>query len=625
MFVYVDQDGVKALVFFILFLSELTLADILVTGNTFSSLGHSDKEFDCKECKKDPSAETYPVYGGMFGFPDGSEGRRPGTIQQTSTLLGSMIDNIPDKNLQNGLREYLKIVKPEAYGGDSVGGSNKGLNSWFSNKFSKNQCYRSAAQNFYRDVAITMKAGNKCEASASDGLERKIKSESDYGCFNKRPSITDTAGKGSKSYLHEGWMWQLAMKHARGSPEAAMELIGMCGHDDTAQSKFQIFDDSVKAKEENTQELERYKKEREEAERRLKKAESGGTTEAIAILLLTRHSKFLLRRINELKDATGKVRRMDCPPQESDFYLPGSIGTGVDIPQDLKNKISKIQNPSGKNNIPAKNYHIYGAAFLGCKMAANGLTPIQATAIQKQAARLYRGVRMCEMVTLELSTRQFLSAMVGKDGEIEDSKKLEGQILAQWKYVIDNVGSCARSFKGVKNKTQKDILDKACDLLHFYGINGLGAKEIDVVKKKIAHRLGTVDAALLYKKWYFGGGTIFGKTIPCTDIRYRGPKDLMNPDVGILSGLSKPSGWSDERYKIATQRLATWDVDFEWTIKQHEVGSSYGASICKPSSKTSPFKDEGQCLKPADPTGNSIIDYDSDFGSDSSKPVKSTR
>jgi hypothetical protein len=55
-------------------------------------------------------------------------------------------------------------------------------------------------------------------------------------------------------------------------------------------------------------------------------------------------------------------------------------------------------------------------------MVTNGLTPDQAVTVQKQAARLYRGLRMCEAAKTELATRSKLSL----DGvDIEDSKKVE--------------------------------------------------------------------------------------------------------------------------------------------------------------------------------------------------------
>jgi hypothetical protein len=173
---------------------------------------------------------------------------------------------------------------------------------------------------------------------------------------------------------------------------------------------------------------------------------------------------------------------------------------------------------------------------------------------------------------------------------------LKKKILKIWQRKNDKKFSCLRF------ENEQEHLEY-CDLLYGLGIAELEPSEIDIVKKKIATAWASKDAALLYDKWYFGGGSILGKQIPCTDIKgLRGPTDLMNPTQSFMGRMSKPSGWSDERYKAATQKLATWDMDFEWTIAQHEAGSRAGANMCKNNAKKNPFSDERrECLKTAFP------------------------
>lgn len=595
-------------------------------------LGESDIEYDCKgqKCIQNYPPEAYPANGIML-MSNNSKNNADGnsTLQQTSTLIAKFIDNIPDKKIQNGLREYVKIVNSKAYLGDaSVGLENHGLNAWFDNKFKYNQCYKNAAISFYRDVALTLAKENKC-----DSQPRAENLTNEYGCFEKRPSINDTAGRGRKSYLHEGWLLQLAMKYSQGSVEGAIELIGMCGHDDTSQGSFYFYDSSESAKAEIKAKLDVYKKEKKDVDENLKKVFKKIDSKNEEFYKLSRKSEKLLKKINELQTKNEVKRRLYCPPQNSDFYLPGSVGSGVDIPQNLKNRISSIQNPDGINFIPAKNYHIYGSAFLGCKMVVNGLSSKQAVMVQKQAARLYRGIRMCESVKANLIMRKNLSK---SQGDIENTKEIETKIIALWTKInqkkikcYNNIGELGGFGYPVNeqesngfNKSQKKLSSeelKICETLVSFGISNLEPSEIDIVRSKIAKAYVNYDAALLYNKWYFGGNSILGKTLPCTDFRFRGPKDLMNPDRGILSNLSKPAGWSDERYKAATQKLATWDVDFEWTIKQHEVGSTFGASICSSNSKPNPFMDEKRCLKSAN---TSYYNYNSDKSDASENEMK---
>lgn len=597
-----------------------TTNDVTNNEDSYAYLGESNIEYECKKpkCIQNYHPESYPT-NGIKNYTEENS-----TLQRTSTMLAKVIDNLPDKKLQNGLREYVKIVNPKAYlGDDSVGGANHGLNSWFDNKFKSNQCFVDAARSFYRDVALTMSKENKCdrqyrEKSLGSYISFKIISKNEnktneYGCFNERPSINDTVAKGRKAYLHEGWLLQLAMKHSQGSVEGAMELIGMCGHDDTSQGKFIFYDNSESAQAEIKQSLELHKSQKKEVDNQLKKMFKNFDSNNEKIYYLSRKSEKLQNKINEFQSKKAVRRRLRCPPINSDFYLPGSIGAEVDIPQKLKNKISNIQNPEGANSIPAKNYHVYGSTFLGCKMVMNGLSAEQAVMVQKQAARLYRGIRMCEVVRENLTMRNKFS---DSEEDIENSKSIETKIIDVWtkikkKNIIcyTNVAELGgfgylddeQKTNGFNKARQKLSIEelKACETLAFFGISNLDVSEIDVARSKIAKAYSKYDAALLYDKWYVGGGSIFGKNLPCTDLRLRGPKDLMNPDLGILSSLSKPTGWSDERYKAATQKLATWDVDFEWTVKQHEIGSKFGAKVCKSNVKLNPFNDEKTCLKSA--------------------------
>lgn len=468
-----------------------------------------------------------------------------------------LIDKIPDERVKQGLKEYQKIVNPKAYnGGSSVGQSNNGIVFYYEDRFRRNQCFRKAAIDFYKDVQITLKNNPDCK----------------FGCG--RPLINYNAGTDLKTYLAEGWLIRLAMKHANENPGIALELIGMCGHDDVAQGVFSYLDTSEAGRQELMGNIERVKTQKRNAEEALKRNLSKLVPDSIAVQTNLLTHLFLTRHIDELSQRQGIFREINCPNNQTDFYLPGSISKAADISPALKEKIKAIQ-----GEVPAKHYHVYGSALLGCKMAQKGMTPEQAVTVQKQAARFYRGLRMCTSSKHQLRKREEIEKSF-QIRDIENSKEVETKILQAWNQKIKGELNCGAS-------TEK----RKCDGLRDLGIYFLENNERSVVLTRIATAFSRFDAARLYDNWYLGGGAVGGINIPCTDIRNRGPSDLMKPNEGFLGRLFKPSNWSDKRYEAASKKLATWDVDFEWTIAQHEVGSRYGAKLCSESgSKESPFE-----------------------------------
>jgi len=633
------------------------------SSKTFMGLGAlgTPGEFSCSDCKVNSPPEGYYPKHGMLGEDDNDDdgikterkkGAQKSTLNQADGLLSTFVDNIPDKSLQSGLKEYLKIVNPKSYRGndDSVGGSNKGIVQYFKSRFSENQCFQNAAADFYRDIATTLKKKNKCEPEEKDSSTEKntkespgssgfcigmgcpkIKMkpmESEYGCLKNRPSLNDRVGQGAKSYLDEGWLMRLAMKHSKGNPEAALELIGMCGHDDTAQGNFSFYDTSEAAKAKNLEQAAKLKDQKKAMDDELKKAFKNFDSDQKAVYVLSQKASFAAKQIETLSKAEGRKESVTCPPQSSDFYLPGSLSGDADISPALKDKIKVIQGDGKKDTsfIPAKHYHVYGSALLGCKMAQNGMKPEQAAMVQKQAARLYRGLRMCESSREQLQKREQLKATL-QVKDLEDSKEVEAKVLQIWNQKNKGEFKCEGMAGGIfgmmgmmmmksmmsaqDKKSEGDSSSRAdqktiekCSLLMNFGIADLETNERNIVMRKINTALGRYDAAKLYDSWYLGGGSFAGIKIPCTDHRNKGPSDLMKPNEGFMGKLFKPGGWSDERYEAASKKLATWDVDFEWTIAQHEAGSKYGAKMCSEArSKKNPFEEATCHEKRSESTG----------------------
>lgn len=560
------------------------------------------------------------VGGGIMMKPgktnsSGSDEQEKTSTSQMNDFIMSMIDKTPQSFMsgeeKQAFKGYLDLLGAKKYSGDSVGDSNKGVNAYFdslwgasqsrsaSSIFYKDdansdvskipqlsQCFRDTALNFYRDVALRLKSINKTpqrktdekSESRCDDFEKTITKKSggaiDYGCSEERPGLFSKVGDKNSSNLDPGWLWKLALKHSNGNTYAAMHLIGMCGHDDTAQSRFSYYDNSEAAKSELSDQLQKLKEKKVELEKQVKEAAQKVSVDPAEFMKISRRFSSVLEKIKGLKNKEGISRKLSCPPHDSAFYAPGGLSEEADISPALKDKISKVQNPTGKLNIPAKHYHVYGSAFMACNLVTNGFDPQKAITVQKQAARMYRGTRMCETSNDLLEQSKEFEKTIGREAS-RNWKSAETFIMDGLKNVDLDSGEC-------KGKTEDD--KKNCTLaLSMFGDSAyIMKRDPELAKRKILNRLARIDAANLYNSWYVGGGEILGKKIPCTDLRMGGPKNLMdaNNSVVPLYG-GRPDGWSKERYDAATKYLATWDVDFEWTIAQHEAGAKFAAKNCK--------------------------------------------
>jgi hypothetical protein len=213
---------------------------------------------------------------------------------------------------------------------------------------------------------------------------------------------------------------------------------------------------------------------------------------------------------------------------------------------------------------------------------------------EKQAARLYRAVRMCSVVNSELKASdaidEGLSAYNSKNKKslkVEDFARLyfEDQSICG-DSPLGATKAAGKSSVVYSPGTDKSSPEAAIASLCYQMDRRLGVYKafglsLSEAMEKFYSGLARVDAAQLYKRWYIGGGSIFGKDIPCTDIRLGGPSDLLADNRGFMSFDSPPDGWSPERYAAAKKKLATWDVDFEWTVAQHEVGARFAGENCK--------------------------------------------
>lgn len=542
--------------------------------------------------------------------------RADGTVTSTTGTLNKVLNFLPEGETKRGLKEYSQILGMDKYGNDGVvGGGNFGISEYFSSRFGdkNNSCVRDAAKNFYGDVAAYLKnkGPEKCAPAMSyaPGGEGHVVASNDYGCSSGRALLSEAAGAGKFKDYEQGWVWKLALKNANGDPNAAMFLIGMCGHDDVSQGNYRLLDKSVEGQDkgrfeqEQAQDIIRRKQSRLDS----LKAQHLDTNEAKKLIEYLQAEVLKLKsQVRQIQEKGGVVEKMNCPPQDSGYYSAKSLAADADIPDSTKRDLQEAFSTDNAKNTSSKYYHVYGSAFMACQLVQNGFSAQSASLLQQQAARAYRGMRMCS------------STSTLTEGE-ENQKKIQKEIFA--KYNVSDDFSLGKIFMKDRKKI-KDCQTMAlssgdkteCDYVVFagipiYSVSSDGEFKVtdEDIRKSIQGRIKNVDAAKLYKSWYLGGGEVAGKKIPCTDLRVLGPSDLKNPTESFFGRLAKPAGWSDERYNTASKKLSTWDQDYKWTVAQHKAGADFAGKVCKKrDAKEKPLA--GICPK-GPPSGTAIYDY----------------
>lgn len=446
-------------------------------------------------------------------------------ISSADRIARTLINALPESGTKNGLMRYYEILNPNAYTSDmDVAINNTGLANYFQYHFKTNACFAEKALRFYHDVRSTTRHTQK-----NNPEEQR----------NSRPSLGDKSGA-SRGDLKVGWLYEKALKYAKGNPNTALALIGMCGHDDTKQGDF--VNTAVEAK----------------------LLTEGFTHESLYV--------------------PGKDGAMDspCPPLTSDFFIAGSLGKRDDIEEVLKRKILKTQYPGKKSvQIASKNYHVLGAAFMTCQMIEAGLSPFLAVRVESMAANLYRGIRLCQ----NIETPASLFWKLQRHPEVRKrpaSYRFEDAVIAK----ALEYGRTKTCFaKKVKN-------DALCELLQTVGA------PFDLSIPRLEQRAqgmlqGYMDnmvASGLYASWHISG-EIAGVSLPCSRDQLFGPHPFMK---WLVAQAQLPlnicgGGLSVESCRKALGTITSWEIDFDWTVSQHLAGAKFAASVCKayPQGKTS--------------------------------------
>lgn len=438
-------------------------------------------------------------------------------VGQFGKVADALVSNMPEGDLKNGLRHYTEIVSATSYADDgNVGERNRGISGWFEAQLSGGSCFPKLSAQFYK----------------------KIK---DMNLSSNRPTLNSDLSQ-SGGDLKEGWLWKMALAEAGGNPNLALSLIGMCGHDDKVQGEYRWKNSNP----ESVAKLNEFIVENNQRIAKLKKELQNPKLSAQDRAAYRSDIKWMSDNAILKKKAAGYTD-IDCPDFE--FYTPGSLGSRVDIDDGLKRKIATIQAPNkGARSLPSKHYHVYGAAFVACQMIEKGVPKNLAPQIETQAAKVYRGVRICQAVNGELARLEMLK-------QFYNDHKISDETLEQFIVRAQSVKPSTLSWS-----SDKEVIK-------------LAHKK---AQEKIAASLDRMGAAYLYNRWYLGSQQIGNQSVPCTDLKILSTINLLE-----MKFLDKcVPGFSAEVCERSKARLATWMVDFEWTTAQHKVGADFAAKNC---------------------------------------------
>ncbi|WP_291516257.1 hypothetical protein [Bdellovibrio sp. ArHS] len=440
-------------------------------------------------------------------------------ISSADRIAYILINSLPDSGVKKGLQRYYEILNPRAYEGDAeVAYNNTGLSLYFDQQFRHNACFADKALRFYHNIKTTTKSTQKTNPE---------------DLRHSRTSLGDTAGS-SRPDLPAGWLFQKALTFTKGNANAALSLIGLCGHDDIRQGSY--FN--------------------EEAEDKLLK------------------EGFTYDDLYRIPEVAGEEETF-CPTREADFYIARSLAKKADISDSLKKRILEVQYPGKKAvQIASKNYHVLGAAFMTCQMIEAGMNPYLAIQVETTAANLYRGIRLCQ--NIEEPARMFWKL-----------QKMPEILRRPFAYTFEEAVVRKTLDRGLnKECTMKKIeTDPLCELLYKVGsgFDLTSPRAQERAKAALEKYLDMMIPSGVYTSWNITG-QIAGISIPCTRDQLFGPHPFMK---WLVSQAHLPlnicgKGLSLESCRKALNTLRTWEVDFDWTVSQHLAGAQFAARVCKP-------------------------------------------
>lgn len=451
-----------------------------------------------------------------------------GDLPQLATDLK---DKLPNGKLKCVVDTYMKIVNPSAYKSVAdVSKDNEGMIGYFGNLFVQNSCLGENASHFFENL------GPDVDSS--------------------RISLAFNAGESANSSVKVGSIWQKVLHENSQDPEMAITILAICA---ASQKDIPYSLTPEQAEAHCRKAIKSDQDLKDVAQESLRRVGQNKSFEK-EVQLINEWIQQIDQNISMLQEA---IRKKDFPKSTSvdcplSIYIPKVLGQNTDISDGLKKKIIRIYNQD-PSKIDAKLYHVIDAAYIGCRLSMDcGLSPSEAGLLEDRSAAAYRTISLCPDIQDRLARQEALTKATGKSFEKITSADLLKSPEVTKKLIAQGQGGLLLTVIEISKIQDPGIRQEQFDSLW-----------------------ADLDAAYLYKKWYLGGGQIYGHNIPCTDIRTGGPKDLMQADLSRPAfNLCGVPGWTKKRCAKARSQVAYWDVDFEWTEAQHKLGAKFGAQQC---------------------------------------------
>jgi hypothetical protein len=214
--------------------------------------------------------------------------------------------------------------------------------------------------------------------------------------------------------------------------------------------------------------------------------------------------------------------KSNCPFRTSHFYFPEGLGDGVDTPEPIKKILRSAYSPNDK--IWSKQYHIYGSAYLGCRMIENGVKPSSLPNYTEKFAYAYRRITGCQQASKIITESQF------------DAERYERQM---------------KEFKRGGEIGQEPIFDSKG---HYYAaklyttLTKCPGTEASAIEEIVAAATAKLNSGFTIMPSY------------------------LEDQCPVVVG---------SHCKDAMKVIDQWEADFKFTMAQHRVGAEFAAKHCK--------------------------------------------
>lgn len=456
------------------------------------------------------------------------------SMQTHAGWMGSIIDSIPGKPAE-GVRDYMEIV-----GISPDSGRNSDISKYNADLVAKNPCIRNLATQFYFAIE-------------ADGLPEQFSMKNLKKPLPENVALSETV---KTIGLKPGWLWEKAMEITKGNKTLALQIIGLCGHDDMNQIDGYVFE---LAEQQRRDLINSASKIPADVRKILTRKAADDIFKGFVIPPSEDQKQKIFQETEKsINDGLLFQEGVSCPNHRSRMFYPQSLGSEADISQDLKDRIIAVQAPTkGGDYLPAKSYHVTGSAALSCVMLRKGVPETVAKTIVTKAVNAYRATRLCEKLRF-------------------NPKTLADDVPP--KAVLD----IAQDMK--KNKAScKKYVDKKSEDICTFVTNSLGIEFIldpevsqEVLLYNLTRGLAKADAASMFlNSW---SSLLANK---CDGVQITSALQKYFKKNGT-SGSGSPcsKALKKERCDNARKLMDEWSIDFEWSEAAQVAGFNFAKNNC---------------------------------------------